>query len=642
MTTPYGYGGPPAPATATPSTRPTRPGAASGVVTTFVRFHPLLGNVALARGVYRERLANRRVAARPGGDLIDGMHQMHRRGVRKAVREGVEASFERGPAPPGRLRGALRRDDAPPRRRRVLLLLARLLGVAGGAARRARPRSTHAATGSSSRAQLYLASPPWLHYHLGAATDEGFRLGAAKLLFYEAAGWARRTASRSSIWGAGSAGARTRSGSSSSASRPTRATSSGSASSSTTRRPTARSGATRTGSTASSRPTAPAGRDVLTRTKGVFWGAPPRLAWTHAGYPLAAAVLARTRPRPCAATNDAVRDVDRPRPRRGRRDRGPRREPARARLPGRAARDRGRLRRLRGRDRRDRRGDRRPRAARPARSLPARRQARDDQPRPCASGSASSSRSPTRTPPGSRTRCASSCATSPTRTSATSPAGSRSATPTARTGRALYWRYELWLRESESALGSITGGNGAIYAVRRRDFEAPLRPGLGPSGSHGQGAPRGLRPGRRRLREAARDLEDEFGRKVRMFRWSWFHLLEGKHPRAASRRSTGSSSFSHRTLRYGERAPARRPARASSCSHSRAPTRTRPRRAARLVRPRGGGPPARARPRREPCVLLPARHVGDRGRPRPLRARRRSPRLGEGRGHPLGRRQATQ
>ena len=28
-----------------------------------------------------------------------------------------------------------------------------------------------------------------------------------------------------------------------------------------------------------------------------------------------------------------------------------------------------------------------------------------------------------------------------------------------------YWRYELWLRESESALGSITGGNGAIYAV---------------------------------------------------------------------------------------------------------------------------------------------------------------------------------
>ena len=34
----------------------------------------------------------------------------------------------------------------------------------------------------------------------------------------------------------------------------------------------------------------------------------------------------------------------------------------------------------------------------------------------------------------------------------------------------LYWRYELWQRESESALGSITAGNGAIYAVRRSDY----------------------------------------------------------------------------------------------------------------------------------------------------------------------------
>ena len=34
----------------------------------------------------------------------------------------------------------------------------------------------------------------------------------------------------------------------------------------------------------------------------------------------------------------------------------------------------------------------------------------------------------------------------------------------------LYWRYELWLRERESRLGSITGGNGAIYALRRGDY----------------------------------------------------------------------------------------------------------------------------------------------------------------------------
>ena len=34
----------------------------------------------------------------------------------------------------------------------------------------------------------------------------------------------------------------------------------------------------------------------------------------------------------------------------------------------------------------------------------------------------------------------------------------------------LYWRYELVQREAESRLGSVTGGNGSIYAVRRSDY----------------------------------------------------------------------------------------------------------------------------------------------------------------------------
>src|SRR6185503_16681906 len=33
-----------------------------------------------------------------------------------------------------------------------------------------------------------------------------------------------------------------------------------------------------------------------------------------------------------------------------------------------------------------------------------------------------------------------------------------------------YWWYELWLRKSESQLHSVTGGNGSIYAVRREDY----------------------------------------------------------------------------------------------------------------------------------------------------------------------------
>ena len=34
----------------------------------------------------------------------------------------------------------------------------------------------------------------------------------------------------------------------------------------------------------------------------------------------------------------------------------------------------------------------------------------------------------------------------------------------------LYWRYELAVRDAESRLSSVTGGNGSIYAVRRSDY----------------------------------------------------------------------------------------------------------------------------------------------------------------------------
>lgn len=44
----------------------------------------------------------------------------------------------------------------------------------------------------------------------------------------------------------------------------------------------------------------------------------------------------------------------------------------------------------------------------------------------------------------------------------------------AQTSEGLYWRYELALKEAESACGSVVGGDGAIYAVRRQLYW-PLR-----------------------------------------------------------------------------------------------------------------------------------------------------------------------
>jgi cellulose synthase/poly-beta-1,6-N-acetylglucosamine synthase-like glycosyltransferase len=88
-----------------------------------------------------------------------------------------------------------------------------------------------------------------------------------------------------------------------------------------------------------------------------------------------------------------------------------------------------------------------------------------------------------------------------------------------------YWRYEMAVREMESALAGITAGNGAIYAVRREAYLA-----LPPSGSHDlsfpfQLAKRGRRslylPWARAEEKMAPTLEGELARKRRMMVGLW-------------------------------------------------------------------------------------------------------------------------
>ena len=56
------------------------------------------------------------------------------------------------------------------------------------------------------------------------------------------------------------------------------------------------------------------------------------------------------------------------------------------------------------------------------------------------------------------------------RRSATSAARSTFTNEAGTNQEGLYWRYEMFLRAQESALASVTGGNGAIYAVRREAY----------------------------------------------------------------------------------------------------------------------------------------------------------------------------
>jgi serine/alanine adding enzyme len=195
VTTPYGYGGP-------VGLGPAPPGEAfwelydgwcreNAVVSTFLRFHPLLANHRWAGpSVHLEQLAGTISWRLDQDDLAGSIHRHHRRAVRKAeatveveVRERpenlddfaslYEATMQRQHAddfyffPPAYwealaagLNEHLVRFDA-------LLDSELVAGV------------------------LCLAARPWLHYHLGATLEPARSVGASNLLMLAAARWGR-------------------------------------------------------------------------------------------------------------------------------------------------------------------------------------------------------------------------------------------------------------------------------------------------------------------------------------------------------------------------------------------------------------------------------------------------------------------
>jgi cellulose synthase/poly-beta-1,6-N-acetylglucosamine synthase-like glycosyltransferase len=118
----------------------------------------------------------------------------------------------------------------------------------------------------------------------------------------------------------------------------------------------------------------------------------------------------------------------------------------------------------------------------------------------------------------------------------------------------LYWRYELALRDAESRLGSVTGGNGSIYAVRRTDY-IEVDPRMG----HDLALPYALvQRGRRAVYDPEAQAfekptptnETEYRRKVRMFEHCWLITLRGGMMRRLPP-LYWLQMLSHRILRYG-------------------------------------------------------------------------------------------
>jgi cellulose synthase/poly-beta-1,6-N-acetylglucosamine synthase-like glycosyltransferase len=118
-----------------------------------------------------------------------------------------------------------------------------------------------------------------------------------------------------------------------------------------------------------------------------------------------------------------------------------------------------------------------------------------------------------------------------------------------------YWRYEMKVREMESALAGVTAGNGAIYAVRAEAYIP-----LAPSGSHDLSFPFALAkrdrrslyvPWARAEEKMTPSLEGEFARKRRMMVGLW-DIVVGERM-VSPRGYTPLYAFellSHRLLRY--------------------------------------------------------------------------------------------
>jgi len=118
----------------------------------------------------------------------------------------------------------------------------------------------------------------------------------------------------------------------------------------------------------------------------------------------------------------------------------------------------------------------------------------------------------------------------------------------------VYWRYEMAVRDAESRLGSVTGGNGSIYALRREDYVE-----VDPRFGHDLAMPylmvqRGRRavyePEAHAFEKPTPTNEAEYRRKVRMFEHCWLIVLKGKMMRRLGP-VYALEIVSHRLLRYG-------------------------------------------------------------------------------------------
>jgi cellulose synthase/poly-beta-1,6-N-acetylglucosamine synthase-like glycosyltransferase len=93
----------------------------------------------------------------------------------------------------------------------------------------------------------------------------------------------------------------------------------------------------------------------------------------------------------------------------------------------------------------------------------------------------------------------------------------------------LYWRYEVMIKRLETAVGSVVGGDGAIYAIRKRLYRDMRADALSDFVNPLQIVRSGHRcvyeAHARSVEKAAGDFDREFRRKVRIVNRAWRALM---------------------------------------------------------------------------------------------------------------------
>lgn len=119
----------------------------------------------------------------------------------------------------------------------------------------------------------------------------------------------------------------------------------------------------------------------------------------------------------------------------------------------------------------------------------------------------------------------------------------------------LYWRYETLIKRLESALGSVVGGDGAIYAIRRALYSPmqaeALSDFVNPLLIRQAGYRCIYEPEARSREHAADNFDKEFRRKVRIVNRAWRALFD--HVELLNPLRFGFFSFqlfSHKLLRW--------------------------------------------------------------------------------------------